>query len=109
MTLRPGSAPKYSEMSYGAGLIKNPNSDFQSQRDLPFPQGEDETDLTTEYRASLRIDSTRNDEVILPDMLYVKGNPDSFGPGLPFVRTEPNRPKGNYPQPRLRGGVTRES
>lgn len=107
-TLRGDNPPKRSEMSFGAGLVKNPNSDFQSARSLVFPQGDDKTDLTTEYRASLRTDATVADDVIIPDMLYVEGNPDAFGPGPALVQTEPVRPQGNYPQPRVRGGVTRD-
>jgi hypothetical protein len=109
MTLRPNVTPGRSEMSYGAGLAVNPESDFQSQRDLVFPQGKDKRDLVTEYRAQLRTDATLADENILPDMLYVEGNPDAFGPGLPLVREAPVRPKGAHPQPKLRYGVDRQA
>lgn len=109
MALKPNLRPGRSQMSYGAGLAKNPNSDFQSNRDLPFPQGDDEEDLTTEYRASLRVDSTVPDDVIIPDMLYVEGNPDAFGPGPALVQETPVRPRGAHPQPRYRTGVTRQS
>lgn len=109
MTLRANQTPGRSEMSYGRGLAKEPRSDFQSNRDLVFPQGDDETDLNTEYRASLRIDATVPDENIIPDMLYAEGNPDAFGPALPLVREAPVLPRGAHPQPKLRYGVDRQS
>jgi hypothetical protein len=109
MTLKANQTPGRSEMSHGRGLVKEPRSDFQSQRNLVFPQGDDKTDLNTEYRASLRVDATVPDDNILPDMLYVEGNPDLFGPALPLVREEPVRPVGAHPQPKLRYGVDRQS
>lgn len=108
MTLRPDSTPHQSEFSHGAGLVKEPRSDFQSHRDLVFPQGDDKTDLTTQYRAELRLDSTLMNEN-LEEMLYVEGNPDAFGPGLPLVREPIMRPRGAHPQPKLRYGVDRSS
>lgn len=109
MTLKPNATPGRSEMSHGKGLVKEPRSDFQSSRNLIFPEGQDKTDLTTQYRASLRTDATIPDDVIIPDMLYVEGNPDAFGPGLPLVREDPVLPRGRHPQPKLRYGVDRDS
>jgi hypothetical protein len=108
MALKRNSRPGRSEFGYGSGLAKNPESDFQSSRALPFPQGEDKRELVTEYRASLRVDSTVPDDVIIPDMLYVEGNPDSFGPGPALVQEKPNRPAKLKPQPTVRTGVIRQ-
>lgn len=109
MALKPGARPGRSEFGYGSGLAKEPRSDFQSQRDLVFPQIEDEDDLVTEYRASLRVDATVPDDIIIPDMLYVEGNPDTFGPAPALVQEKPHYPVGAHPQPKLRYGTTRQS
>jgi len=106
--LKPNSTPGRSEMSHGRGRYPDPRSDFQSNRNLVFPQGDDENDLVMAYQASLRTDATVPDDVIMPDMLYVKGNPDAFGPGPELVQEKPNLPRGGYPQPFLRYGVIRD-
>jgi hypothetical protein len=106
--LQPGTQ-KGSEYSFGSGRFKDPRSDFQSQRsDLPFPQGEDENDLLMEYRAQQRLDATNPQENVLPNMLYVEGNPDAFGPGPALVTEPPNLPKGTHAQPFYRYGVNRQ-
>ena len=108
MPLLSGATPGRSQFSSGKGRFTEPRSDFQSQRSLPWPVGEDKHDVELEYRAQQRTDPTNNMEAILPDMLYVEGNPDQFGPGPALVQEAPNRPSGPLPQPRYRYGVNRQ-
>lgn len=101
--------PGRSEMSHGRGRVTHPDSDFQSHRKLAFPQIEDSEDIHRNYMASMRIDETVPDDVIIPDMLYLNGNPDTFGPNPPLVQEKAHRPPALNPLPRYRTGVYRES
>lgn len=95
-------------MSHGRGQFPDPRSNLQNHRNLQFPEGDDENDLVMEYRASTRVDATVPDDIIMPDMFYVNGNPDTFGPGPKLVQESPVLPRGASPQPYLRYGVIRE-
>lgn len=99
--------PGASEFSHGKSRYAHPGSDFQTQRKLPWAQGENETDMVRDYHASLRSDPT-NGEEDLSLMLYVKGNPDLYGPDEPIVQEPRVIPAGKYPQPRYRTGVSRQ-
>lgn len=100
--------PGRSEFSHGKGMMTNPESDFQSQRALPFAATEGKRAATDRRRAEFRSDPTNGAETILPDMYYSEGNPDMFGPQPPMVREKAVRPSGKYPQPTLRYGVDRQ-
>jgi hypothetical protein len=99
--------PGKSQFSFGRSRYAHPDSDFQSQRSLPWEVGEDEADQVRDYHASLRSDPTNSMED-LSKMLYVKGNPDIYGPDQPIVQENPVRPAGRYPQPIYRTGVDRQ-
>lgn len=100
--------PGRSQMGFGKSRYAHPESDFQSQRNLPWTPGEDEADQVRDYHASLRSDPT-NAQEDLSLMLYVEGNPDIYGPDQRIVQEPPVRPAGKYPQPAYRTGVTRQS
>lgn len=99
--------PGRSEMSHGDGAYPHPDSDYQSQRNLVFGQIEDKHDANRDYRAQKRLDAT-NPQEFVDDMLYVLGNPDSFGPGPKLVKENKNSPSGSYKQPRYTYGVNRQ-
>lgn len=103
--------PGRTQFSHGKGRYPHPQSDFQSQRNLPWEVGEDESDLVRGYHASLRSDPTNPYEDVSPNgqMNYVKGNPDIYGPDETIIQEGPVRPAGKYPQPKYRTGVTRQS
>jgi hypothetical protein len=94
-------------MSHGDGAYPHPQSDYQSQRSLVFPQAEDKRDLNRNYRMQKRLDAT-NPEEILDDMLDVPGNPDSFGPGPKLVKEIKRVPTGLYKLPKYKYGVNRQ-
>lgn len=100
--------PGRTQMSHGKSRYPHPDSDFQSQRNLPWEVGQDETELVRDYHASLRSDPTNSQED-LSQMLYVKGNPDMYGPDEEIIQEPAVRPAGKYPQPKYRTGVTRQS
>ncbi len=99
--------PGKTEFSHGKSRYAHPDSDFQSQRALPWDKGEDESDLVRDYHASLRSDPTNSMED-LSKMLYVRGNPDLYGPDETIVQEDRVLPHGKYPQPVYRTGVTRQ-
>jgi hypothetical protein len=121
--LRPGR-PKRSEFSFGEGSIPDPRTDYQSARpeltasggvlsaahsnDLDYGYSEDSRDAYNKHRALLRSDPTNSEEVLWPDMLYTKGNPDIYGPAPKMVQEPVYRPPLVHPQPVVRYGVTRE-
>lgn len=107
--------PGPSEDSHGRGRFGHPDSDFQSGRaELAWAvadrnQGSKRGGFTAAMRrqAELRTDGTRSDEII-EDMLYVKGNPDAYGPDQPIVQ-EPRRvAPAVFKQPVIRTGVDRQ-
>ncbi len=104
--LQPGR-PGRTQFSHGKSRYAHPDSDFQSQRNLPWELGEDEADLVRDYHASLRSDPTNSQED-LTKMLYVRGNPDIYGPDEPIIQEAPVQPGGRYPQPKYRTGVERQ-
>lgn len=104
--LSPGR-PGRSEMGHGDGAYPHPESDYQSQRSLVFNQIEDKHDANRQYRQQKRLDAT-NPEELVDDMLYVLGNPDSFGPGPKLVTEAKRVPAGTYTQPTYRYGVNRQ-
>lgn len=114
MPLIPGR-PGKTQMSHGKSRYPNPDSDFQSGKNLPWELGQDEVDLVRDYHASLRSDPTNPYEDIGEigqgngDMLYVKGNPDIYGPDETIIQEPAVRQPGKYPQPKYRTGVTRQS
>lgn len=108
MALAAGGTPGRSEMSHGKGMMAHPQSDFQSNRVLPFQEGEDRHDLVNRYRAELRLDPTNSAEVLEPDMYTVEGNPDMFGPEPAMIQEDVHRPAGAIPLPIYRTGVYRE-
>jgi hypothetical protein len=58
-------------------------------------------------QAQNRMDSTRSDETE-ESMLYVRGNPDAFGPDAPMVQTKPQRSPAKFKQPKIRTSVDRQ-
>lgn len=109
MALKAGT-PGRSEFSHGRGYVPDPRSDFQTGRStLPWAQGEDKKDQKRDEIAHLRLDGTNNAENVIPDMYYVEGNPDAFGPGPALVQEDVNRPVGALPLPIWRYGVNREA
>lgn len=106
--------PGRSEFSHGTSRAAHPDSDFQTQRNLAFEtadrnQGSKRGGFTAAMRlqAEYRSDPTRSDEVI-EDLLYVRGNPDIYGPDQPIVQEKPHRATGRYKQPRIRTSVDRQ-
>lgn len=106
--------PGRSEKSHGAGRFGHPDSDYQSHRRLPWEVaqrtgGSKRGGMTGDMirSAQNRIDATRSDEVI-EEMLYVRGNPDAFGPDQPLVSEKAVRPSGRYKQPVIRTSVDRQ-
>lgn len=102
-----GGTPGRSEMGHGKGAYPHPESDCQSQRSLVFGQAEDKHDANRDYRAQKRLDATNPEEPV-EDMLYVLGNPDSFGPGPKLVQEQKRVPTATYKQPTYRYGVNRQ-
>lgn len=96
------------EMSFGAGRFAEPKSDFQSQRNLPWAQGEDKRDNMLRQQSEARTDPTNSAERI-EDMPYVLGNPDMYGPDQPLIQEKVVRPSRLKKQPVLRYGVDRQA
>lgn len=99
--------PGRSEFSFGDGEYAHPESDYQSQRNLVFPQVEDSHDMNRTYRAQKRLDATNPEEAV-DDMLYVAGNPDAFGPGPKLVKEKKRVPGSLYKKPTYTYGVNRQ-
>lgn len=99
--------PGRSEMSHGDGAYPHPDSDYQAPRSLVFGQSEDKRDANRIYRQHKRLDATNPQESV-DDMLYVAGNPDSFGPGPKLVKEAKRVPSGLYSQPKYTYGVNRQ-
>lgn len=108
MPLKPGARPGRSQFSHGKGRVTEPRSDYQSQRALVFPQGDDKRDAVNRMQAEKRLDATNPLEVT-DDMYYELGNPDAFGPGPQLVQERVEAPPAVYKQPIWRYGVDRES
>lgn len=100
--------PGRSEFGHGKGMMKHPDSDYQSQRQLPFTVQSDKHDATNIRRAEFRSDPTNGAEQIIPDMYYAAGNPDLYGPQPAMVQEKAQVAPGLYPQPVLRYGVDRQ-
>ena len=107
---RPGA----SEFSHGTSRFGHPDSDYQSARKLPWTiaerlGGARRGGMTGEMirQAQGRIDATRSDEVI-ENMLYVRGNPDAFGPDQPLVQEKAKRSPAKFKQPVIRTSVDRQ-
>ena len=107
--------PGRSERSHGKSRAPHPDSDYQSQRsELPWETADRESGskrggFTAQMRreAELRLDATNATEVV-EDMLYVRGNPDAFGPDQPIVQEKLQRAPNVYKQPVPRTGVNRQ-
>lgn len=110
------STPGPSEESHGRSRFAHPDSDYQTGRSsLPFGvaernQGSKRGGFTAAMRlaAEKRLDATRSDENI-EDMLYVKGNPDAYGPDQPLVQEPRVVAPAVFKQPVIRHGVDRQS
>jgi hypothetical protein len=105
MALKAGR-PGRSEMSFGKGRFPDPRSDYQSQRNLVFPQGEDKRDVNLRRQKELALDATNPVEVF-DDMAYVAGNPDTGYVRPPLVQEKPVFPPAVYKAPVWRYGVER--
>lgn len=93
----------------GEGLYAHPETDYQSQRNLQVPQdSETLTDQLRKFHGDKRTDPTDRNSGGGDENIFLAGNPDTFGPGLPLVREPKYRPSGSYPQPSYRTGVYRE-
>lgn len=106
--------PGRSEMSHGTSRFGHPDSDYQSPRKLPWEVaarngGSKRGGYTGDMvrQAQNRTDVTRSDEVI-EEMLYVRGNPDMFGPDQPLVQEKPQRTPAKFKQPVIRTSVDRQ-
>ena len=106
--------PGRTEFSHGTSRAPHPDSDFQSQRNLPWQisdrnQGSKRGGFTAQMRreAEFRSDPTRADEDI-ESLLYVRGNPDMYGPDQLIVQEKPHRASGRYKQPQYRTSVDRQ-
>lgn len=106
--------PGRSEFSHGTSRFGHPDSDYQSARTLPWSVadrvgGSKRGGLTGDMirQAQNRIDGTRSDEVI-EDMLYVRGNPDAFGPDQPLVQEKRQVSPNRFKQPVIRTSVDRQ-
>lgn len=106
--------PGRSEMSHGTSRYGHPDSDYQSARALPWEVagrvgGSKRGGFTGEMSlmAQKRTDVTRSDEVI-EEMLYVRGNPDMYGPDQPIVQEKVQRAPSKYKQPVIRTSVDRQ-
>ena len=108
-----GSGP--SERSHGSSRHGHPDSNYQSQRkELPFETsdrnfGSKRGGFTAQMHreAELRLDATNATEKV-EDMLYVRGNPDAFGPDQPIVQEKAKIASGVYKQAVPRTGVNRQ-
>lgn len=106
--------PGRSEFSHGTGPYPHPDSDYQSPRALPWEPagrrgGSRRGGMTGDMirRAQNRIDATRSDETE-ESMLYVRGNPDAFGPDAPLVSEKPQRPPVKFKKTIIRTSVDRQ-
>jgi hypothetical protein len=108
--------PGRSEFSHGNGRAPHPDSDFQSQRRLPWEvaernQGAKRGGYTQAMRqqAEYRSDPTNALEIAstFEEMLYVKGNPDLAPDTEAIVQDPPRRPAAGFKQPIYRTGVDR--
>lgn len=106
--------PGRSEFGHGKSRFAHPDSDYQSARALPWTVadrvgGAKRGGLTGDMirQAQNRIDATRSDEVI-EEMLYVRGNPDAFGPDQPIVQEKVQRTPQRFKQPVIRTSVDRQ-
>lgn len=106
--------PGRSEFSHGTSRFGHPDSDYQSTRALPWEvaqrnggakRGGYTGDMA--LMAQKRTDPTRSDEVI-EEMLYVRGNPDMFGPDQPLVQEKPRRSPAKFKKPVIRTSVDRQ-
>jgi len=114
MPLSSSNPPERTEFSHGKGRAPHPDSDYQSQRNLPWETAERNGGSkrggftgSMQLQAQHRTDPTRSDEVI-EQMLYAKGNPDMFGPDRPIVEDKVRRAPNVYRQPKIRYGVDRQ-
>src|SRR5574337_1688364 len=105
MPLKSGR-PGRSEFSHGKGRFVDPRSDYQSQRNLIFPQGEDKRDVQLHRQSELSLDATNPLENV-SDMPYNNGNADVY-PRPPLIQEKPQYPPAVYPQPIYRYGVDRQ-
>ena len=108
-------APSVSEFGGGKSRHVHPDSDYQSQRTLPWEVAERSGGSkrggytgAMQLAAQNRTDVTRSDEVI-EDMLYVNGNPDMFGPDTPIVQEPIRRAPSKYKQPIIKTSVARQA
>lgn len=111
MATRPGR----SEFSSGKSRAGHPDSDYQSQRNLPWEVaqrngGSKRGGYTgmMQLQAQHRLDATVVSESE-EDMLYVYGNPDTSVPDEKIVQEPAVRPTGFYKAPKLRYGVDRQA
>lgn len=108
LPLQPGR-PGRSEFGFGKGHFPHPESDYQSHRsELAVPVGEDQMVQIRQFIADRRTDPTDATSGGYDDMLFEKGNPDTFGPQPKLVQEAARVPSGQSPQPAFRTGVTRE-
>ncbi|HPE52999.1 MAG TPA: hypothetical protein PK852_02670 [Mesotoga prima] len=105
--LRPGKRPGRSELSHGDGRFPHPESDYQSQRRLPWGVEPGKGDASLTYASQKRLDAT-NPEENIEDMPYELGNPDGFGPGPKLVKEKKQSPPYVYKQPKYTYGVNRQ-
>jgi hypothetical protein len=99
--------PGRSEMSHGDGAYAHPDSDYQSFRNLQWGVAEDARDMNRMYRQQKRLDAT-NPEENIDDMLYVAGNPDSFGPGPKLVKEKKRTAPSTFVPIKYSYGVNRQ-
>lgn len=115
LPLRNTGDPGRTERSHGKGRFGHPDSDYQSQRtELPFEVadrdfGSKRGGFTSDMhrQAELRLDATNSTEKT-EDMLYVRGNPDAFGPDMPIIQESAVRPSGANRRYVPRTGVNRQ-
>lgn len=108
------SNPGDSEFSSGPGRHGHPDSDYQSARALPWETAQRDGGSkrggytgAMQLEALKRSDPTRSDEV-QESLLYVRGNPDMFGPDQPIVQTKAKRTPNKFKQPVIRTSVDRQ-
>ena len=113
MPLKSGR-PGRSEFSSGKGRFPNPESDYQSQRKLPWDVADRDGGAKVggktgvmSLQAQRRMDATVNNDTE-EEMLYALGNPDTAQPDEPMVQEDVVKPSGLYRQPVYRTGVFRQ-
>lgn len=114
MPLSNKKPPERTGFDHGKSRAPHPDSDYQSQRNLPWETADRNGGAkrggftgSMQLQAQMRTDATRTDEII-EDMLYVKGNPDTGRPDEPIVQDRVRRPAPVYRQPVIRYGVDRQ-